>query len=250
MEKCALPASGKMAKLARKAMADETRTVSEGAALDEFLDELQRQHEVREIAGWDTGFAALNGALDGILPGLYLIVGQPACGKTAFAKQLLDQVAMLNDALAIFFSFAESKNELSSLVHKFGNVFVLSRQTKRISLSVELSHHCLEVIPREFPLKWRSDIFIVLLEGEESVFDFLKRVEVVGRERLTFNDGEVDFDLIEPTCVDRSMHGDEVGESCFEAPNTGLAAVRRAVVHDPEHAPSVAIRWLRHDLSH
>ena len=117
-------------------------------------------------------------------------------------------------------------------------------------MSMELSHHCLEVIPREFPLKWRSDIFIVLLEAEESVFDFVKRVEVVGCECLTFNDGEVDFDLIEPACVDRSMHGDEVGESCIEAPNTGLAAVRRAVVHDPEHAPSVAIRWLRHDLSH
>ena len=61
---------------------------------------------------------------------------------------------------------------------------------------MELSHHCLKVVTREFPLKWRSDIFIVLLEAEESVFDFLKRVEVVGRERFAFNDGEVDFDLI------------------------------------------------------
>lgn len=101
-----------MAKLPGKAMADETRCVSEGAALDEFLDELQREHEVREIAGWDTGFANLNGALDGILPGLYLLIGRPACGKTSFAKQLLDQVAMRNDAVGIFFSFAESKNGL------------------------------------------------------------------------------------------------------------------------------------------
>ena len=93
-------------------MADETRLISEGAALDEFLDELQREQQVKEIAGWDTAFANLNRALDGILPGLYLLIGPPACGKTSFAKQLLDQVAMRNDAIGIFFSFAESKNEL------------------------------------------------------------------------------------------------------------------------------------------
>jgi replicative DNA helicase len=101
-----------MAKLAGKDMVDETRLVSEGAALDEFLDELQREHEVREIAGWDTGFANLNRALDGVFPGLYLLIGRPACGKTSFAKQLLDQVAMRNNAIGVFFSFAESKQEL------------------------------------------------------------------------------------------------------------------------------------------
>jgi len=80
---------------------------------------------------------------------------------------------------------------------------------------MELFHHCLKVVTGEFPFEWRSHVLIVLLEAEESVFDFLKRVEVVGRECFAFNDGEIDFDLIEPACVDRSMHGDEVGESCL-----------------------------------
>ena len=80
---------------------------------------------------------------------------------------------------------------------------------------MELFHRCLKVGTREFPLEWRGNVLIILLEVEESVFDFLKRVEVVRRERFAFNDGEVDFDLIEPACVDRSMHGDEVGESCL-----------------------------------
>lgn len=80
---------------------------------------------------------------------------------------------------------------------------------------MELFHHCLKVVTREFPLEWRSNVLIVLLEAEESILDFLKRVEVVGRERFAFNDGEIDFDLIEPACVDRSMHGDDVGESCL-----------------------------------
>ena len=68
---------------------------------------------------------------------------------------------------------------------------------------------------REFSLEWRSDGLIVLLEAEESILDFLKRAEVVGCEGLAFNDGEVDFDLIEPARVDRSVHGDEIGESCL-----------------------------------
>jgi replicative DNA helicase len=93
-------------------MAETDRPISEGAALDAFLDELQREHEVRDIAGWDTGFANLNAAIDGIRPGLYLLIGRPSCGKTSFAKQLLDRVVMRNDALGVYFTFHESKKEL------------------------------------------------------------------------------------------------------------------------------------------
>ena len=80
---------------------------------------------------------------------------------------------------------------------------------------MELFHHCFKVVTRKFPLERRSNVLIILLEAEESILDFLKRVEVVGRERFAFNDGEIDFDLIEPACMDRSMHGDKVGESCL-----------------------------------
>jgi replicative DNA helicase len=85
---------------------------SEGEQLDAVLDELQREHTIKEISGWDTGFANLNRALDGLLPGLHLLIGPPGCGKTSFAKQLLDQVAMRNSVPAIFFSFAERQKEL------------------------------------------------------------------------------------------------------------------------------------------
>jgi len=93
-------------------MVEDKTLQSEGEQLDEILAELQQQHQVREIAGWETGFANLSRALDGILPGLYLLIGPPACGKTALAKQLLDQVAMRNRMAGIFFTFAESKKEL------------------------------------------------------------------------------------------------------------------------------------------
>jgi len=85
---------------------------SEGEELESFLEELQRERQIKEITGWETGFPHLSRMLDGVLPGLYLLIGPPAAGKTSFAKQLLDQVARLNGVPATFFSFAERKKEL------------------------------------------------------------------------------------------------------------------------------------------
>jgi len=93
-------------------MAEKQALQSEGAQLAEVLNELEAEHAVKEISGWESGFANLSRALDGLLPGLYLLIGPPACGKTSLAKQLLDQAAMNNSVPGIFFSFAERKKEL------------------------------------------------------------------------------------------------------------------------------------------
>jgi replicative DNA helicase len=112
METSGLLASAKLVKLPRKPMADKSTLRSEGEQLEETLDALERQSQVKEFSGWDTGFANLTRALDGILSGLYLLVGAPACGKTSFAKQLLDQVAQQNHQPGTFFTFSESLSEL------------------------------------------------------------------------------------------------------------------------------------------
>ena len=93
-------------------MAKKERPISEAEELDSFLVVLQSSGEVREIAGWESGFAALSRLLNGISPGLCLLIGPPACGKSAFAKQLLDQVARHNSVPALFFAFAEKKADL------------------------------------------------------------------------------------------------------------------------------------------
>lgn len=93
-------------------MAERIPFQSEGEQLESFLDELQKEQQIKEIAGWETGFPNLSRALDGIRPGLYLLIGPPGCGKTSFAKQLLDQVARQNAVPGVFFSFAECKKEL------------------------------------------------------------------------------------------------------------------------------------------
>src|ERR1043166_2416448 len=93
-------------------VADKQVLRSEGEELEALLNELQADQKVKEISGWESGFTNLSRALDGILPGLYLLVGRPGCGKTAFVKQLFDQVAMHNSVPGIVDSFAGGKKEL------------------------------------------------------------------------------------------------------------------------------------------
>jgi len=93
-------------------MEQKTPLHSDGEELDSFLEELAARDEVTEFAGLDSGFTNLNSTLNGILPGLYLLIGSPSCGKTAFAKQLCDQVVMYNSVPGIYFTFSENKNDL------------------------------------------------------------------------------------------------------------------------------------------
>jgi replicative DNA helicase len=88
------------------------RLKSEAAELEGFISELESVREVKPIASARSGFAALDTALNGISPGLYLLVGPPGSGKTAFAKQLSDQTARLNSIAALFFTFGEKKADL------------------------------------------------------------------------------------------------------------------------------------------
>jgi replicative DNA helicase len=93
-------------------MAEKHPLQSEGEQLDALLAELQREHDVKEIAGWDSGFPNLSRALNGIAAGLYWVIGAPGCGKTSLTKQLLDQVVQHNSVPGIFFSFTENKEQL------------------------------------------------------------------------------------------------------------------------------------------
>jgi replicative DNA helicase len=85
---------------------------SEAAEMDGFIAELESARDIKDIAGWRTGFAGLDRALNGFSRGLYLLIGPSGSGKTAFAKQLADQTVRLNNIAAVFFAFAETKDDL------------------------------------------------------------------------------------------------------------------------------------------
>jgi replicative DNA helicase len=96
-------------------MPERTLLQSEGAALDSVLAEIEKERSVIEVSGWETGFANLSRALDGMRPGLHLLIGRPAIGKTSFARQLLDQVAMHNQVPESFTSLKPRKSCVSRL---------------------------------------------------------------------------------------------------------------------------------------
>jgi hypothetical protein len=59
-------------------------------------------------------------------------------------------------------------------------------------------------------------------------------------------DGDVTVALVEPTGVDRAMHGYEGEEVGLKASHPGRSTGRGAVVQDPEHSTGVTRGRLRH----
>jgi len=117
-------------------------------------------------------------------------------------------------------------------------------------MGTNLGEELPEVGARELPLERTGDGFIVLLEAQEPLLELRQGAQVVWRQDLTLEDGEVDLDLIEPTGVHGRMNGNDAGPALAQALDAGIAAVRGAVVHDPKHALCRAIRLLAHDLMH
>lgn len=113
---------------------------------------------------------------------------------------------------------------------------------------MDLLHQFGEVTAGEFPLEGGCDALVVVLKLKDTIFYLLQGREVVGSEDLPLDYGEVNFDLVEPTRVNRTMHKDDVGEGSFEASNGLLSAVRGAIVHDPENPTRVTVGRLGHDL--
>jgi replicative DNA helicase len=179
-EKCALLRPDKIDNVDSRIMGEKQQLQSEDEELETFLDELQRERNVKEISGWESGFPNLSRALDGMLPGLYLLIGRAGCGKTSFAKQLLDQVVMHNSVPGMFFSFAECKKEL--------RIKTLSRlsglESREIRRGSEYLLHWYGVPKRpaeteELPPSWEK-----VKKSAEAAKHFLKLIYLVecGRE--------------------------------------------------------------------
>src|SRR3990172_10554288 len=107
----------------------------------------------------------------------------------------------------------------------------------------ETLHQLLEVIAGEAPVEGLGDAAPVALEGVEGARDLGEVLEVVGLEELALHDGEVDLDLVEPARMQRQVDEDEVPPAPLEPLDRALAAVRGAVVDDPED-PARGGVWL------
>jgi len=98
----------------------ETQTV--GELLSEFDDVLRRRH-AKEIVGVPTHFVDIDSALHGLQRGdLIIIAGRPSMGKSAFAFQIAEQVA-LSKQKVLCFSMEMSKQQfMDRAVSRAGSV--------------------------------------------------------------------------------------------------------------------------------
>ena len=97
---------------------------------------------------------------------------------------------------------------------------------------VESGQQIVQVGGGELPLEWLCRGVVAVFEGSESVPDLGKVGEVVGRDDLALDDGEVDLHLVQPRSVDRGVDHDCVGERAGQPVGSLLAAVGGAVVDD------------------
>ena len=96
------------------------------------------------------------------------------------------------------------------LVVHFGSshTYSSSGQLQGLALCPAITHardQGIEIGAGELPLERMSNALEVALEVRQSFGDCHQAREVVGGQHLALDDREVDFDLVEPTCMDRSV---------------------------------------------
>ena len=68
-----------------------------------------------------------------------------------------------------------------------------------------------KILAGELPFERPSSVLPVVLKVEKALGKAVEIGKIVGRQDLPLDDGEVDFDLVEPTGVHRSVHEDQTG---------------------------------------
>jgi hypothetical protein len=101
----------------------------------------------------------------------------------------------------------------------------------------------------EFPLEGLRHGLVVGLKGEQALFDRGQRREVVGGKDLALDDGEIDFDLVEPAGMNGTMDRNQARIFRLESGHAARPAMRGAIVHDPEDPAGLVVGWLVHNVA-
>ena len=73
------------------------------------------------------------------------------------------------------------------------------------------------------------------------------RRQVIGRQRLALQNGEVQLDLVQPTGMGRQHDRYRIGIPTLQPGRKCVGMVRRTVVDNPKHAMGAAVRLTLHD---
>ena len=86
------------------------------------------------------------------------------------------------------------------------------------------------------------------LEGKETLFEIGQRGKIVRCEDLSLDNREIDFDLVEPTGVHRSVDENGIRPFVTQTLDGLLAPMGGTIVHDPKDAASGFVGFLAHDF--
>jgi len=114
---------------------------------------------------------------------------------------------------------------------------------------LELVEEYVKVTASKGPLEWPCSPLIARLEGQQAPFKVGPGGRVAQCEEFALDDGKVDFDLVEPTGVDRRMDQNDMGPLGAEPVGRWLTAMGGTIVSDQEHATRRTIRLPTHDLN-
>src|SRR4029450_1449191 len=113
---------------------------------------------------------------------------------------------------------------------------------------LDLCDQCGQFGTVKLPLKrYWSLIRKLFIQGEAEPYRF-QVGKVLGGQDLALDDGEVDFDLIEPTGVDRCMDQNDTRIDLAQPLLRGFTTMRRAVIHDPKQPFTRPIGFLSQHL--
>lgn len=105
--------------------------------LGETLDRLEELYERRDnpVVGLPTGYGQLDGMLNGLQPGAFILVGaRPAMGKTSFALGMAMHAALASGRPVLIFSLEMSRLEITNrLLSMQGRVDGLRMRTGKLS---------------------------------------------------------------------------------------------------------------------
>jgi replicative DNA helicase len=97
--------------LAEKKGDDQATDV--GTLLQETMDKLERQ-DGKMVTGYESGFFELDEMTNGLQPGeMVIIAARPSMGKTAFAVNIAEHMAMMKKVPLAIFSLEMSKQQLA-----------------------------------------------------------------------------------------------------------------------------------------
>ncbi len=105
-----------------------------------------------------------------------------------------------------------------------------------------------QVFSGEFPLEGLGDLFVVFLKADDSLRQIGKGKEVIGREYFSLEDGEIDFDLVQPTGMDGEMDNNDLRPLALKSIDRGQPPVRGSVVKNPENLSGGTVRFACHHV--